>query len=488
MTKKSSREGTTPLSSDFEFKLGDIRLDEQALYLILEHSHDAVVLLGTDYKFEYISEEGYKMIQAKKGELIGSDFREFIHEDDRATISQRYTDRMKGMDVPDSYRIKVYDTRKNVQYADLRVTLINTIDGQKKLLVLIQNRTEEILSRNALKESEERYRTLIETMNDGLVIDDSDLKLTYANDAFCRMLGYDRNEIVGKCWLDFTQNTDRKTMESKLYARKKGESERYELQWITKSGHIVPTIISAVPLYNGEGAFLGTFGVVTDITTQKETEESVQFYLDLLTHDVANQLQVIMTATGLLDHELPKSYLDDARQDIVDAVQRCNRLITKVKRAGQTRLLPMTSMDLSTVIKEKAAVLERVYSAKVDLKGVDETALVWADALLGELVWNLLENSARHNPTEKRKVWVSTTRKNGIFQLNISDNGPGISEAKKQTIFDKSKRSGGVGLTLVAQMIRKYGGSISIVDRVKGDPAKGAKFIITLKEAKSDRE
>ncbi|MFW9920966.1 MAG: PAS domain-containing protein, partial [Candidatus Thorarchaeota archaeon] len=241
MTKKSSREGTTPLSSDFEFKLGDIRLDEQALYLILEHSHDAVVLLGTDYKFEYISEEGYKMIQAKKGELIGSDFREFIHEDDRATISQRYTDRMKGMDVPDSYRIKVYDTRKNVQYADLRVTLINTIDGQKKLLVLIQNRTEEILSRNALKESEERYRTLIETMNDGLVIDDSDLKLTYANDAFCRMLGYDRNEIVGKCWLDFTQNTDRKTMESKLYARKKGESERYELQWITKSGHIVPT-------------------------------------------------------------------------------------------------------------------------------------------------------------------------------------------------------------------------------------------------------
>ncbi len=486
MTKKASREGKKPTDSDFEFELGDIRLDENALHHIVEHSHDAVVILGPDYKFEYISEEGYKMVQAEQGELIGRNFLDYVHEEDRNGIAKQYTDRFKGIDVPSSYSTRVYDTKGNVLYADIRASLIQTKDNQPKILVLIQNRTEERLGRSALKESEARYRTLVETMNDGLVIDDGNLILIYANEAFCRMLGYESDELVGKCWLDFTKDVQRSEMISKLQSRKKGESERYELQWLTKTGRVVPTIISAVPLFNNQGELQGTFGVITDITTQKETEESVQFYLDLLTHDVANQLQVIMTATGLLDHELPKSYLDDARQDIADAVQRCNRLITKVKRAGQTRHLPITSMDLSTVIKEKAAVLERVYSAKVDVKGVDDTALVWADALLGELVWNLLENSARHNPTDDRKVWVSTTRKNGSFQLNISDNGPGISETKKQSLFDKSKRSGGVGLTLVSQMIRKYGGTTQVVDRIKGDSSKGAKFIITLKEAKSD--
>ncbi len=486
MTKKSRRDGIKPENSDFEFTLGDTRLNEDALHLILEHSHDAVILLGTDYKFEYISEEGYRMVQAQKGDLLGEDFRKYVHEDDRDAISKRYDDRFKGKDVPTSYSIRVYDMKRNVLFADLRVSLIQTRDGQPKILVLVQNRTEEKLGRYALKESEERYRTLVETMNDGLVIDDPDLTLIYANDAFCRMLGYSRAEIIGKCWLDLAKDAKREIQESKLGDRKKGESERYELEWITKSGRFLPTIISAVPLFDRDGIFQGTFGVVTDITSQKEGEDTVQFYLDLLTHDVANQLQVIMTATGLLDHELPKTYLDDARKDIVDAVQRCNRLITKVKRAGQTRNLPMTRMDLSTVIKEKAAVLERVYSTQVDVKGIDEAALVWADALLGELVWNLLENSARHNPTEKRKVWVSTTRKNGTFRLNISDNGPGISEAKKQSLFDKSKRSGGVGLTLVFQMVRKYGGTIEVVDRVKGDPSKGAKFVLTLKEATNE--
>lgn len=485
MAKKSKRDVDIPKNSVFEFTLGDIRLDQQALHIILEQSHDAVILLGSDFEFEYISEEGYKMVGAKKGELLGQDFRTYVHENDLDLIAKRYLDRLEGKNVPSSYNVRVYDMKKNVQYVDLRVSIVKTIGGETKTLVLVQNRTEEYVGRKALKESEQRYRTLVETMNDGLVIDDSDLKLTYANDAFCKMLEYTRDEIIGRSWLNLAKDASEVIMKSKLDARRKGASEKYELEWITKTGRIVPTIISAVPLFDGEGTFQGTFGVVTDITSQKEIEESVQFYLDLLTHDVANQLQVIMTATGLIDSDLPKGYIDDARQDIADAVQRCDRLITKVKRAGQTRHLPMTSMDLSTVIKEKAAVLERIYSAKVDVNGVDDTTLVWADALLGELVWNLLENSARHNSSEERKVWVTTTRKNGSFQLKISDNGPGISDAKKKTLFDKSRRSGGVGLTLVSQMIRKYGGTIQVSDRIKGDPSKGAKFILSLKEAKS---
>ena len=128
--------------------------------------------------------------------------------------------------------------------------------------------------------------------------------------------------------------------------------------------------------------------------------------------------------------------------------------------------------------------MERVYGAKTTVKGLNGPSLVWADALLGELVWNLLENAARHNPVEDKKVWVSKKMKNGFVILEISDNGPGISKTRKKTLFESSKRHGGVGLQLVNQMARKYGGTLEVDDRVKGKPNQGAKFILSLKESK----
>jgi PAS domain S-box-containing protein len=486
MAKKTKRSASVSKNSGIEYNLGDISVSGDVLDLIVEHSHDAVLVVNEHFKFEYVSEEGYKMVNATPGELIGVDFRKYLPDDVKPMMVQRLQARYKGEEPPTSYSTRIFDMDGNVLYVDLRIKMIDTVDGHRKALVMLQDRTQEMASQRALKESEERYRKLVETVNDGVVIDDKDGLMVWANNAFYKMMEYSEEELIGKPWIDFTKNKDRELLKSTVEERKSGRTGRYELEWVTKAGRVLPTIISAAPLFDNSDNFIGTSGVVTDISLQKESEETVQFYLDLLTHDVANQLQVIMTSTGLIDHELPKSYIDDARQDIIDAVERCNRLITKVKRAGQTRYLPRTRMDLSTVLKEKTAVLERVYNTEVVLEGVDDAAIVWADALLGELVWNLLENAARHNVSEGRRVWVSASKKNETFQLSISDNGPGISKAKKKLLFDKTKRSGGVGLTLVFQMVRKYGGTIKVTDRVKGDPSKGARFTITLKEAKVD--
>ena len=225
------------------------------------------------------------------------------------------------------------------------------------------------------------------------------------------------------------------------------------------------------------------FAVVTEITAQKDAEETVQFYLDLLSHDIANQLQVIMTSTGLLEEEVPPSYIDDARVDILDAVERCNRLITKVKRAAQIRHIPLSRIDAIPVLKEKIKVLERVYNTKVQVKGLKKSFTVEADVLLGELIWNLLENAARHNPKDEKQVWITCETKNKSCQLIVADDGPGLSDMRKKTLFKERKHGGGVGLTLVSQMIRKYGGTIEVQDRVIGKPALGSKFIVTLRKA-----
>ncbi len=484
MSKKAKSKNTSTHDAPFEFTLGAVTVDAPTLRKIIANSHDATLIIDSDMRFEYVSEEGYRIFGGTADDLIGHNVIEFMTPDDAKLVTKRSAQRIAGAKVIDSYPITIYRKDKTLRIIDLRISLIQTTDGVQKALVHAQDRTEEKESRELLRESEERYRTLVETMNDGLAIDDNDCILTYANEAFCKMLEYTPKDVIGKCWVEFTKDKDVVFFKGKVRERQSGKSDRYELEWVTKSGRVIPTIVSAAPIRNADGKFSGTFAVITEISAQKDAEDTIQFYLDLLTHDISNQLQVIMTSAGLLDQDLPKSYLDDAQQDIHDAVERCMRLITKVKRAGQLRHLPRTRMDLSTVVKEKMAILERIYGVKSILKNLDNPVSVWADALLGELVWNLLENAARHNPREDRKVWVSAKRTDGYVQLFISDNGPGISKTRKKTVFDKSKRQGGVGLTLVSQMARKYGGILEVEDRVKGKPNQGAQFVLSLKEAK----
>ncbi|MFQ5832328.1 MAG: PAS domain S-box protein [Candidatus Thorarchaeota archaeon] len=455
---------------------------DAVLRTIIENSHDAIAIVGDEYKIEYVNDRTVELIGGVKEDFIGQDFRRFVDEDLAESTGKRYALRREGEAVPDVYLVELTLKDGRSITVEARVSMATAGDGSKKTIVHILDITERRREQKALEETEERYRVLVETMNDGLAIDDENGNLVYANEAFCEMLGRTQDEVVGRPWHEFTKDKDYEWVQTKIDERRSGMAARYELEWLNKNGEVVPTIISATPLEDNDGRFLGTFGVITEISAQKEAEETIQFYLDLLTHDIANQLQVIITAAGLLDRDVPRSYLQEAQGDILDAVERCNRLITKVKRAGEFRRLPTTHVELTNVLEERVKVLVRIYGATVFVEDIEPPVHVRADALLGELLWNLLENAVRHNPREKPKVWISGSREGQFYRLSVSDDGPGISSARKETIFGRRGHSGGVGLTLVSQMARKYGGTIEVRDRVKGKPSHGAKFILTLRE------
>ncbi|TFG31869.1 PAS domain-containing sensor histidine kinase [Candidatus Thorarchaeota archaeon] len=464
-----------------------IPLDGTVLESILQNTHSGIAIVGEDFTLEYVNEQGCRIFGGSQNDLIGQDFRKFIEKDSLNEVIERYQKRRRGENVPAVYPFHMLTKNGNSLTIEGRVDLVKCSDGKIRTIAHFLDISQIERAQELLEESQRRYRILVETMNDGLVIDNEQGILTYANDAFYKMLNYTSEEIIGKVWSTLTPDLDVETIRKKIEQRRSGVSERYELNWLSSTGELVPTIVSATPLHNRAGEFIGTFAIITEISAQKDAEETIQFYLDLLSHDIANQLQVIMTSTGLLEEEVPASYIDDARKDILDAVDRCNRLITKVKRAGQIRQIPLTNIDLIPVVDEKAAVLERVYDAKIHREGLKKSIMVEADVLLGELVWNLLENAARHNPTENKEIWIVVKAKGPAVMLSIADNGPGLSDARKEVIFTERKYGSGVGLRLVQQMIRKYAGSIDIEDRILGKPSEGAKFVVTLRKAKNSR-
>jgi diguanylate cyclase (GGDEF)-like protein/PAS domain S-box-containing protein len=126
-----------------------------------------------------------------------------------------------------------------------------------------------------LRESEERYRRLVETMNDGLLVQSQD-RFTYVNNRLGQMLGFQREEMVGRPLYDFLPEQGKEIMAEQLARRSRGERKYYEIPWTGKSGKQVHTIVSPEPIFDDEGKYQGSFAVVTDISERKLLEEKLR--------------------------------------------------------------------------------------------------------------------------------------------------------------------------------------------------------------------
>jgi PAS domain S-box-containing protein len=141
-----------------------------------------------------------------------------------------------------------------------------------------------------VRESESKYRMLVERMNDGLIVLDERHRITYANRKVSEILGVPAEELLGRSPSDFLDEGSRAVLAAQLAKRMRGETASYELAWATKNGRRLITIVSPQPLFNRAGVYRGSFAVLTDISGRKEAEA-------LLKDDV-NRLRSILEATS----------------------------------------------------------------------------------------------------------------------------------------------------------------------------------------------
>jgi len=215
-------------------------------------------------------------VGVERGLLIGSPFSDFIVGDDQ--------------DIFWVHRKKLFET-KTRQTCELRLSpkqgsefyaLMESIVVQEdhKNGNLIRTAVTDIHARHqaedSLRKSEERYRGLVETMQEGLGVADQYYQFTFVNQRFCEMLGYHHDEMIGRHLLDFVHDDYRDLMKDQMAQREKGSEERFELVWITKDGNKVHTLASPKALYDEEGRFIGSIGTLTDITYLIKAEEALR--------------------------------------------------------------------------------------------------------------------------------------------------------------------------------------------------------------------
>ena len=140
------------------------------------------------------------------------------------------------------------------------------------LCLLIADRESRILSDRLLKESEERYRRMVDTANEGIWVIDSEHKTTFVNARIVGMLGHAQDEILGRPLSDFVFPEDLPTHQEQMKLRRQGQSAQYEQRMRKKDGGVLWTWVSATPIYE-QGVFAGSLAMYTDITRRKQVEK-----------------------------------------------------------------------------------------------------------------------------------------------------------------------------------------------------------------------
>lgn len=356
------------------------------------------------------------------------------------------------------------------------------ISGDKCLIITVTDITERKQSEDkrkqteeALRESEERYRFLVENMNEGVMMLDTEGRIGYVNDSFCRMLGYAQEELLGDMAPQlFREEAARKALWERLTRRKQGIAESYELQAWKKSGETIWVNVSGAPIYDKEGCVVGSVGINTDITERKRAEE---FQADLLKQLLTTQ-EAERRRLSMEIHDGPLQSLGVS----LLAIDRALILIRRAEYAQAQKEMRDLRVSLSGTVGEVRAVLSdlsldvlETHGLAVALEGyVERFAYVTGinvelasalarrlspdiDLLMYRLTQEALANVRKHSGA--RSAVVELLEGEGTLRLTIRDDGKGFDVAETPAQHVAGHK---MGLRSMRQRIEAAGGGMSI--------------------------
>ena len=367
--------------------------------------------------------------------------------------------------------VKNYETlrlRKDGTQINVSVTLSPVFDDSGRataLSVIVRDITESKRVEEKRRESEEKYRNIVETANEGILITDNENIITYVNKKFADMLGYNIEEVIGRPIWGFISDEYKPIVKRNLENRMRGISESYELKSIHKDGSFLWLFLNAKPLLDKDGKYMGAMSMLTDITERKENEESIRNFeiarKKEIHHRIKNNLQVI---SSLLDLQADK--FDDLK--VIEAFRDSqNRVISMAmiheelyKEEGSDTL------NFSEYLKALADNLFQTY--KLNNKDIhlnidlDENSFLNMDIAvpLGIIVNELISNSFKHAfpDRDKGEISINLRKEEGsnTFVLTFSDNGVGIPENLNIEYLDS------LGLQLVTSLVDQLDGKLEL--------------------------
>ncbi|HET9869557.1 MAG TPA: PAS domain S-box protein [bacterium] len=474
----------------------EMRRSEEKFRNLIENSRDVIAVVDREGRTFYVSPSIRPVMGYGPGEWIGRDFLELIHPEEREA-ARRGFEQLKGAP-GGALSAQVRARHQDGSWRLVDVSCTNLLEDPTVGGVVFNYRdvTERHAAEEALRKSEENFRSLIEKSPDAMIVHTEE-RIHYVNEALLWMLGYGTPaELVGRSPLAVVHPDDREAVLARIRRLKpfEGYNPAQERRFTRKDGDFVDVeVVSFSILFEGRPMVVA---IARDLTDRKTTEQALLKYERLgaigemaagLAHEIRNPLSGIQMSAEYLQKKagLSPEGVEQIR-NILDQTGRLRQLVddtldhSRDKSARELQLV-----DVMSLARTSLRLAQVQYGPNHNRFRV-EWRVDWGRHFLRvnpyrvqQVLVNLILN-AFQAMAEGGVLTLGCEKEEGWLRLSVRDDGPGIPDKDLARLFEPfftTKTSGsGLGLSVSRKIAESHGGKIR-VERLK---PRGTVFTLEL--------
>jgi two-component system, cell cycle sensor histidine kinase and response regulator CckA len=490
-----------------------LRESENKFRSLVENSIVGVYLVQ-DGLFKYVNPRGAEIHGYKLEEMIDKmGPKQLTFPEDWPIVEENIGKKIRGEEEFTHYEFRIVTKSQETRNVEL-FSSPTIYQGRPAVLGTMLDITERKRAEEALRSSEERYRSILESIQDGYFEDDLAGNFTFVNDVISRHLGYTKDELIGMNYRQYASEETSKELYqhfSELY-RTGQPIKPFAVEYIRRDRTKMISEISVSLIRDLEGKQIGFRGISRDVTERKQAEEeklSLQEQLRQaqkmeaigqlaggVAHDFNNLLTVIKGYSQLSLLDLKEdSPLWGNIQEIEKASQRATDLTRQLLAFSRRQILDLKVLDLNVLLKDLEKMLRRIIGEDIALVTLLSEGLgkVKVDpGQIEQVIFNLAVN-ARDAMPSGGKLSIETANAEldeeyarshvnvapgRYVRLSVSDTGVGMTQEVKDRVFEpffttKEKGKGtGLGLSMVYGIVKQSGGNIWLYS----EPGRGTTF------------
>ncbi|MEZ4638740.1 MAG: PAS domain S-box protein [Caldilineaceae bacterium] len=481
---------------------------------IFNHSGDGILLLDVHQRIEQANHAFETMCCGAVDCYRETPFSSFFHVDNAHDISTAIGEAAASHELR---RVEARAKHHNGDYLDVELSIApvnRTSKAVTNLVCIVRDITARKQAEKALRESEARYQSVVQTQSELICRYLPDLTLIFVNNAYCRYFDKQPGDLIGRSFLDLVPAADQQAVKTfyENLVRTRGTAT-YEHQAVRADGVLRWQLWTDNVVLDDDGNVVAIQAVGVDITERKQAEATLEMalaqekelgelksrFVSMASHEFRTPLAAILATTETLTHYRQRmdsaqidTRLDRIRQqvnhmqDIMEDVLMLARI-----QAGRLDFAPTTS-DVDALFREiveefrsRPEYRERIVYVCEDAPIVTSFDL----RLMRQIVSNLVSNALKYSAADT-SIRIEVTCADGTLRYQVTDEGIGIPPEDMKRLFQPFHRAGnvgaisgtGLGLSITKEAVEAHQGSITVASEVDN----GTTFTVVLPLARED--
>ncbi len=444
----------TKQGSGIELRAKEDRELIQALTNAIDSSADAMIIYDLEGNAKYVGESFTRMFGWTKEEIIGKRI-PFVPESEQET-SLEHINRL----IKDGKPVSGFESIRNTK--DGRVLNISVSSSRYNdhegnpagILVIMRDITAAKRAEAELRQSEEEYRelykqskraeelyqSLINSSADAIVIYDLKGNATYVSEAFTRMFGWTKEEVVGKR-IPFVPESELKASLEGIAAliRDGRPVSGFETKRNTKDGRVLDVSVSSSRFHDHEGNPAGILVILRDITAWKSMERARKRAVSHLSHELTTPLAIVGASVSKL---VQQDLSQERKQHILERINRNLKRLTDIQEIVQDiierhecnpRAFPVIPLIHQILDEIRGESSHRSVSIIPRLEALEEAFI--DPSIFRTVLRTLMKNAIENTPDQGQVVVTLEKVPLGVI-LKVADQGVGIAEADRSFVFE----------------------------------------------------